>query len=68
MSIVTLALRNGEDELVATISRSFDDADIDVLRQFVAAMARVRNKQLLLRGLPAITNMNWSSEGLLFTC
>jgi hypothetical protein len=69
MNSITFALHDKDNNLIETISRTFETADLDILSKFVAAMSRVRGSALIKRGIPAITNMNFTPEGgMQFTC
>ncbi|HEY4698647.1 MAG: hypothetical protein A3J49_16045 [Gallionellales bacterium RIFCSPHIGHO2_02_FULL_57_16] len=69
MNPITLTIRDKDSNLIETISGTFESADLDLLNQFVVAMARVRGTALLKRGMPAMTNMKWTPEGgMQFTC
>lgn len=69
MNPITFALHDNDNNLIETISRTFETADLDILNKFVAAMARVRGSTLIKRGMPAITNISYTPEGgMQYTC
>lgn len=68
MASVKYSLRDDTGATLRVIEGSFEKSDELLLRNFVAAMGRVRATELLRRGLPAITGMKLGESGLVFTC
>jgi hypothetical protein len=66
---VRLGLRVEVDDPVETVSSSFNDSEIDILRRFSTFVDRVRETKLLQRGMPAITNIECKAgEEMKWTC
>ena len=68
MNTITLTLRDSDGNVAATIGGTISADDVALLRRFMGAVARIRATSLLQRGLPAITNLNWSGAGMEFSC
>jgi hypothetical protein len=68
MTLAKLDCKNADGQIVESVQASFDDADIQRLRQFLCAMERVRGTALLKRGLPFLTNMRFTEQGMQMTC
>jgi len=64
-----LGLHAEIDDPVEAVSAIFDDFEIDLIRRFSAFVDRVRETELLRRGMPAITNIAWKAgEEMKWTC
>ncbi len=69
MTTVTLSLKTEDGALVDSISATFKQDDLALLRSYVQLLARVRTCTLLTRGMPAITNFKWESgTSMSFEC
>src|SRR6185312_12399287 len=69
MPTVALSLQNVDGTLVEELAGLFGDSDLDVLRKFIKLMSRLRGCELMVRGLPGMTNLSLTAEsGMQFTC
>jgi hypothetical protein len=68
MTTISLTLRDADNSVAGTVTGTFSEDDLVLTQKYVDAMTRVRNTELLKQGLPAITNMKWSPEGMEFSC
>lgn len=66
---ISLSLRNEEGHVVNIVNGEFTSDDFQMLNQYIASMSRLRETALVKRGIPMISNMNWSAgNGMSFTC
>lgn len=61
MTTVSLTLEQ-ENGAIETVSADFDPAELENLTHYVQYVDRVFDTSLLRRGIPSITNMNWSAS------
>lgn len=57
---------NGQPRFTA--QGEFDEADLVLLAEFVAAVGRVRQTALLQRGMPSMTGIRWADGQMRVTC
>jgi hypothetical protein len=57
---LTLTLDGGTKE--EAISDDFSPLDLEMLRSYCRVVARLRDAKLLVRGMPAITDINWDQH------
>lgn len=66
---VRLDLKTQTGDSVETVSATFDESEIDLLRRYTEFVDRLRVTKLLQRGMPAITSISWKpDEGMKWTC
>lgn len=66
---ISLSLRNEEGHVVSIVEGAFSPDDLQMLNQYLVSMSRLRETALVKRGIPMISNMNWSSgNAMSFKC
>jgi len=66
---IHIGVQTKAEDPVETVSATFDESEIDLLRSYVEFVHRLSETRLLQRGIPAITNLDWKQgEGMKWTC
>ena len=69
MKIVRLKLTGEESAQVTEVDGTFSEDDLALLRTYIGHMDRVQATGLIARGMPFITNMEWTSGSMMkITC
>ena len=66
MKTVYLTLVNDDDGSSSEVKGDFLDEEIRVLQQYSNLVGRIRESNLVQRGVPRIETMSWTAAGTLF--